>query len=87
MENRVPVLLGLAYLLVWYRNRIGWDLDEDEQEVTTANKKLGDEEKDLTLEESSSPASISGSIAKNQAELDVPSPAIPQETVIIEKTP
>jgi len=27
----VPVLLGLAYLLVWYRRRVGWDLDVDEE--------------------------------------------------------
>ncbi|KAM0751171.1 arsenical-resistance protein ACR3 [Meredithblackwellia eburnea MCA 4105] len=26
----VPVLLGLAYLLVWYRKRTGWDVEEGE---------------------------------------------------------
>ena len=25
----VPVLLGLAYLLMWYRRRVAWDLDVD----------------------------------------------------------
>jgi hypothetical protein len=27
LVDRVPVLLGLSYLLVWYRRRISWDVD------------------------------------------------------------
>ncbi|KAK4702139.1 arsenite transporter, partial [Phenoliferia sp. Uapishka_3] len=32
----VPVLLGLAYLLNWYRKRQNWDLDEEEVAQNTA---------------------------------------------------
>lgn len=71
-------MLGLAYALVWYRNRIGWDMEEDEK-AASMNKRIGDEEKDLELETTSTPASVSESIAKDNAELNSPVPVVQSE--------
>lgn len=40
----VPVLLGLAYLLVWYRKRCGWDFEEEAEGTAVVQAELQSEE-------------------------------------------
>lgn len=57
IRNRVPVLLSLAYGLVWYRNRWGWldDVVKEDAETGTAVPSLtGESEKEITTEEKKS---------------------------------
>jgi hypothetical protein len=54
---RVPVLLGLAYALVWYRKRIGWDTG-DEQPTRKGDVEKGPSSPAIKTKESSTEDSI-----------------------------